>query len=168
DATGQNPTVTWAQLQALTPPINDGPHSYTVQARADDGQGHVMTLPATTLTVRNTAPAAGITTALPNDSSGTPTSPEGTPITLTGSVTDPSAADTAAGLGSAWVVRKHAAPAGPSTRLPLLQYATKVLGYSSQFFGQWPDVYNVSNPAAAALGQEDAVGWEPFRGPSPE
>src|SRR4029077_8847531 len=49
DASGQMPTVTWAQLQALVPPVNDGPGTVAVQAQVNDGLGTVITLPASTL-----------------------------------------------------------------------------------------------------------------------
>jgi hypothetical protein len=151
DASSPNPnlTLSWAQLQALSPPITDG--QYTVRAQVSDGQGSVITLPPATLTVSDTGPTASISTTLPTDGSGNPTSPEGTPITLSGSALDPSAADTAAGH-YAWAVWKHATPTSPATTLThALQYATHVIGFSSelqptQIYG--PNAYD----SAEALG----------------
>src|SRR5207244_3185346 len=55
-----------------------------------------------TVAVANVAPTPAI--------AGAPaSSPEGTAISLTGSATDPSSADTAAGLRYAWVVTKNGA-----------------------------------------------------------
>ena len=51
DATGGNPTLTWTQLQGLG--INDGPSSFNVTLQVDDGNGHVVTSPATILTMTN-------------------------------------------------------------------------------------------------------------------
>ncbi len=53
DVTGQNPTLTWAQLQALG--INDGPSVHNVSVQVTDGV-NTTTSAATTLTVNNTAP----------------------------------------------------------------------------------------------------------------
>lgn len=54
DASGVNPTLTWAQLQALG--INDGPNTFAIRVQVDDGHGHVVTSPAATMTVGNTPP----------------------------------------------------------------------------------------------------------------
>src|SRR5262249_1719685 len=83
-------------------PVNDGPATFTVRVRVDDGHGNVVTSAGVTLTVTNAVPTVGIT--------GAPaTSPEGTGITLTAAVTDPSAADTAAGFPDPWRVAPSAA-----------------------------------------------------------
>jgi hypothetical protein len=58
DATGANPTLTWAQLVALG--INDGPGSFQARVEASDGFAHVVPSAAVTLTVTNTAPTAGV------------------------------------------------------------------------------------------------------------
>src|SRR5262249_45693761 len=60
DATGVSPTLTWAQLNALSPAINDGPATFNVSVRVDDGHGLSNTSPPTTLTVNNVAPTAAI------------------------------------------------------------------------------------------------------------
>jgi hypothetical protein len=171
DVTGSNQIVVpWATLNALG---IDGPHTYTMQVQAKDGQGNVVLSLTAPLTVKNTPPTPGITTTLPTDTSGNPTSPEGTAITLGGSATDPSAVDTAAGLNYAWAVRKHAATTGQAPSLtPVLQYATKVLGYSTTGGTDPTNYYNdYFNSAAQALGQpnaegysvnQDANGWAPL------
>ena len=57
DASGVSPTLTWSQLQVLG--INDGPRTVpNVRVRVDDGHGHVVDSPVTTLTVTNVAPTA--------------------------------------------------------------------------------------------------------------
>ena len=57
DASGVSPTLTWSQLQALG--INDGPRTVpNVRVRVDDGHGHVVDSPVTTLNVNNVAPTA--------------------------------------------------------------------------------------------------------------
>jgi len=57
DATGGNPTVTWAALAALG---LDGPNTSDVRVRVDDGDGGVTTSAPVTLTLSNTAPTAGV------------------------------------------------------------------------------------------------------------
>lgn len=62
DATGVNPTLTWAQLQALSPPVNQGGNpatTYNVRVRTSDGFTST-TSAAQTLTVNNSAPTASI------------------------------------------------------------------------------------------------------------
>ncbi|MFN4259034.1 MAG: PKD domain-containing protein [Gemmataceae bacterium] len=54
DATGVNPTLTWAQLVALG--INDGPATFQARVRANDGHGNIETSAPVTLTVVNTPP----------------------------------------------------------------------------------------------------------------
>jgi hypothetical protein len=91
DATGAGPTLTWAQLQALG--IDDGPHTYKVQVKVDDGHGSVVTSAATTLTLGNTPPAAGISEPI-DGYNGV----QGQARTFTLTATDPSSGDTAAGF----------------------------------------------------------------------
>ncbi len=79
DATGGNPTLSWAQLQSLG--IIDGPSSFNVQVQVDDGQGHVTTSPATTLMIVNAPPTLTL--------AGAATSDEGSSYTLTLSSSDP-------------------------------------------------------------------------------
>jgi hypothetical protein len=61
DATGANPTLTWAQLNALG--INDGPATRNVSVQVSDGLGDVVTSNPVTLTVNNTAPTLTISGA---------------------------------------------------------------------------------------------------------
>ncbi len=79
DASGVNPTVTWATLNAMTNPINDD-GSYTVAVRVDDGQGGVTTDSAA-LTVNNVAPTLTTT--------GAATIASGNSYTLNLSASDP-------------------------------------------------------------------------------
>ena len=76
--------------------------TYVVTLSATDKDGGVGTT-TDAITVLNVAPTAAIASPLT-------TSPEGTAITLTGSATDPSSADTAAGLTRAWSVTKNGSP----------------------------------------------------------
>jgi hypothetical protein len=91
DATGVKPTLTWAQLQALG--IDDGPHTFNVQVQVDDGHGSVVTSVATTLTLNNTPPTAGLSG--PSDGYN---GVQGQTRTFTLTATDPSSADTTAGF----------------------------------------------------------------------
>jgi hypothetical protein len=92
DATGQNPSLTWAQLQALG--INDGPATFNVKVRADDGHDHTVTSSATTLTLNNTPPTIALT--------GNSTVNEGSSYTLNlGAITDPGQ-DTVSGYKINW------------------------------------------------------------------
>jgi CSLREA domain-containing protein len=77
DASGVNPTVDWATLQAVG--IDDDA-VYPVALQVDDGSNGIHT-DATTLTVSNTQPTIS--------TSGTGTTDAGTPYTLNLSVTDP-------------------------------------------------------------------------------
>lgn len=88
DATGVNPTLTAAQLDALG--ANDGPQTFNVRVRVDDGFGHVVDSPATTLTVDNTAPNVTL--------SGPASGVRGQSRSFTFAATDPSPADQAAGF----------------------------------------------------------------------
>lgn len=58
DATGVNPTVTWAQLTALG--INDGPTFWNVKVRATDSTGLSADSANASLTVNNTPPVASM------------------------------------------------------------------------------------------------------------
>lgn len=89
DAVGDNPTLSWADLQALG--IDDGFAEFDVRVQVDDGQGHVVSSAATTLTLYDTAPTATFASAGPVS--------EGSLATISFvNVFDPSAADTAAGF----------------------------------------------------------------------
>jgi len=79
DATGVNPTLTWAQLQALDIPVNDD-GSYTIGLQVDDGNTGIDTSTAT-LTVANTAPTL--------TASGAASVTAGNAYTLNLSATDP-------------------------------------------------------------------------------
>jgi ELWxxDGT repeat protein len=95
DATGASPTLTWSQLNQLG--IVDGPTSWQVAVRVSDGFAPPVTSGLATLTIRNVVPTPII--------SGAPTDIHpGTAIVLTGSATDPSPADAAAGLSLTWQV----------------------------------------------------------------
>jgi hypothetical protein len=89
DASGVMPTLTWSQLQALG--INDGPSTYGVKVRVDDGQGHVVDSPATTLMITNVAPTATFSNSGPVNEGNTAT------VSFSGQF-DPSSADTVAGF----------------------------------------------------------------------
>lgn len=88
DATGMQPTLTWAQLNALG--INDGLQSHPVRVRVDDDAGHVVISPATTLTVTNVVP----TVVLAGPIDGV----RGQTRTFTLSASDPSSVDESAGF----------------------------------------------------------------------
>jgi hypothetical protein len=146
-STGYNPTLTWAQLQALGV---TGPGQYSVEAEWYNGSGTVTPLlPATTLTVETAPVTAAITTALPSDDSGNATATAGTGVTVNSTVTDP---NTGNAVGSyAWSVVEHAEPTPlgtPSALMPVSEYATRDLGESS-------------GSGSAALGAPDQNGWPP-------
>ncbi len=84
DATGVDPTLTWAQLQALG--IVNGPSSFSPQVRVDDGQGHVVLSSPTTLSVLNVAPTVDAGPDIEVTEEDT--------VNLTGTFTDPGTADT--------------------------------------------------------------------------
>jgi Ca2+-binding RTX toxin-like protein len=88
DAIGLSPTLTWAQLQSLG--IDDGPRTFHPTVRVDDGHGHSVDSAATTLTLSNTVPVAGL-----GDPSGGVT---GQALTFLLSALDASLADLAAGF----------------------------------------------------------------------
>jgi Zn-dependent metalloprotease len=91
DATGANPTLTWAQLVALG--ITDGPYSGNVSVRVTDGFSAPVDSTAVPLSVSNAAPTGTAANTGPVvENSATPVT-----VSLTG-VTDPSGADTAAGF----------------------------------------------------------------------
>lgn len=81
-----NASLTWAQLQTLSPAVNDGLANFTVNVRVDDGHGYANA--ATTLMLLNTAPSN--LTLTPNKT----TLVECDTLTLGGSFAEPSAADT--------------------------------------------------------------------------
>lgn len=58
DATGINPTLTWAQLIANNPPVNDD-GARNIQLKVTDSAG-LSTMTTTTLTVTNTAPTISV------------------------------------------------------------------------------------------------------------
>jgi PKD domain-containing protein/hemolysin type calcium-binding protein len=88
DATGVQPTLTWAQLGALG--VSDGPQSFAVKVRVDDDAGHVVTSLAATLSVLNVSPTAGVS----GPTAGVP----GQPRDFTVTASDPSSVDQAAGF----------------------------------------------------------------------
>lgn len=88
DATGVNPTLTWAQLVALG--IVDGPLAGGARVRVDDALGGVTTSVPVTLVVLNVAPTAGVT--------GPVSGSAGVSLNFTLTATDPSAQDQGAGF----------------------------------------------------------------------
>jgi hypothetical protein len=87
-ASGSNPTLTWAQLQALG--IDDGPDSFSIQLSVSDPTNPAVTA-GTTLTLNNTPPTATFNVPASAEQGMAFT------VSLTGA-TDPAAADTAAGF----------------------------------------------------------------------
>jgi hypothetical protein len=79
DATGPNPTVTWAQLQALG--ISDGPSVFALRVSAMDPLGNIVASDPSALSVNNTAPTLIL--------SGPASVAAGTPYKLSLSATDP-------------------------------------------------------------------------------
>lgn len=88
DATGVNPTLTKAQLNALG--INNGTATFNVKVRVDDGHGHVVVSDPVLFTFNNAPPVATIT--------GPSTGVKGTALTFTLGATDQSSADQTAGF----------------------------------------------------------------------
>jgi titin len=88
DATGVQPTLSWAQLGTIG--VNDGLQAFAVKVQVDDDAGHVVTSLATTLTVINVAPTAGIS----GPTAGVPGQPRDFVLTAS----DLSAVDQAAGF----------------------------------------------------------------------
>ena len=82
--------------------------TYTVTLSATDKDGGVSAPASTTIVVFDVAPTAAI-------ANPPATSPEGTPIALTGVVTDPSPVDVAAGFAEAWTVTKNGSPFATGT-----------------------------------------------------
>ncbi|WP_376792823.1 PKD domain-containing protein, partial [Thermoflexus sp.] len=79
----------------------DGPSTQTVSFRVCDS--YACTVATTQVTITNVPPTPAV--------GGAPaSSPEGTPITLTASATDPSPADVSAGFTFTWTVQKDGAP----------------------------------------------------------
>jgi hypothetical protein len=156
--TGYNPTLSWAQLQALG---ITGPGQYTVQAQWVNSSNTATLLPATTLTVQTAPATAAITTSLPADDGGNPTAAAGTAITLNSGVTDPNTANAVASY--AWSVVEHAEPATLGTALVAkTQYATRVLGESSAA----GFVSGGTAGGASALGAQDQGSWGPVQSDS--
>lgn len=83
DATGVNPTLTAAQLNALG--INDGPTTKQVKVQVSDGHGHTTTSAAVNLAVTNVVPTLQVT--------GNDTGVIGQSITFTLKATDISGPD---------------------------------------------------------------------------
>ncbi|MCY3023977.1 MAG: PKD domain-containing protein [Planctomycetota bacterium] len=104
DAAGATPTLTWPQLQALG--IDDGPKTFAMAVQISDG---IYTTAGTVTLTLNNAPPTPTIVGLP------PVATVGVPINLTSSVTDPSAADTAAGFTYAWTVTKDGNPFASGT-----------------------------------------------------
>lgn len=86
--TGNNPTLTWAQLEALG--IDDGPATFQVSVRVSDAHGEYIDSAATTLTVNDTPPTPSV--------SGPAAEVVGQPQTFSLAASDPSSVDTAAGF----------------------------------------------------------------------
>ncbi|MFT5523589.1 MAG: VCBS repeat-containing protein [Pirellulaceae bacterium] len=89
DATGVSPTVTWADLEALVPAVDDGPATVNVAVEVSDAFVSVESA-TVVLTVNNAVPTLGVT----GPTQGVPNIP--TPFDLT--TTDPANADEAAGF----------------------------------------------------------------------
>lgn len=85
DATGETPSLTWAQLEALD--VTDGPASHQVRLRVrlDDIPSEIV---VATLSITNTAPASVLTGGL--------SATVGVPFTIKVGANDPSSADMAA------------------------------------------------------------------------
>jgi hypothetical protein len=92
DASGAAPTLTGAQLQALG--AADGPATRTVRVQVSDA-GSTTTSPPTSLTIANVAPSGTLASNGPVAEGGT------AQVTFSG-VSDPSAADVAAGVRYAY------------------------------------------------------------------
>jgi len=88
DATGANPTVTWAQLAALG--ITNGPASYDVRLRVSDSHGATTESTVVALTVNNVNPTVGMT--------GPSTALRGETMTYTLAAADAASEDQSAGF----------------------------------------------------------------------
>jgi ELWxxDGT repeat protein len=87
--------------------LADGPGELLVRARVQDKDGG-FTDYTTAINIRNVAPTPAI--------AGAPvSSPEGTPIRLTATATDPGLVDTAAGFSFAWTVTRGGLPFASGT-----------------------------------------------------
>lgn len=84
DATGSNPTLSWAQLQTLG--VNDGAAAFQVRVAVDNGAHPPVISSATTLSVANTPPTAAL--SLVGDAAV-----RGAPSKFVLTATDPSWAD---------------------------------------------------------------------------
>lgn len=109
DASGVEPTLTWAQLVALG--ITDGPRANSVRVRVSDGTQSTES-PATFLTVGNSPPAAGL--------AGPASGPRGQVLPFVLTAADPSSTDQSAGFsfridwGDGTPVQSVAGPSGAS------------------------------------------------------
>jgi hypothetical protein len=125
DAAGVNPILSWTQLQALG--VNDGPQSYLVTLRLDDGHGN-FAFASTTLQVLDTPPTATLSNTGPVLA--------GIPVTvLFSNPFDPSAADMAAGL--------HYAFSTDLTSLAGTAYATSGTSQTASFAFDFAGTYTV-------------------------
>ena len=87
-------SLTWAQLNALAPPVNDGPALRNLRVRVSDGT--VAPFTNTTVTINNVAPIASVTNSGPaNEGSTTTTVSFNSPF-------DPSTVDTSLGFHYAY------------------------------------------------------------------
>ncbi|WP_422923846.1 PKD domain-containing protein [Singulisphaera sp. PoT] len=84
DAIGSNPTLTWAQLQALG--IDDGPAAFSARVRVTDEHGAVD-IASAAFTVQNTAPTVASLISDHGNPGANP-SPDGV-IRISGTVADP-------------------------------------------------------------------------------
>jgi Ca2+-binding RTX toxin-like protein len=91
-------TFSGVQHQYLDNP--SGGSAYTVSVTVTDKDGATSTAGTASVTVNNVAPTPAIAGVLANN-------PEGTAINLTGSATDDSSVDQAAGFTFAWTVKKN-------------------------------------------------------------
>jgi Bacterial Ig-like domain (group 3)/Right handed beta helix region len=98
-ASGANPTLTWAQLQALG--IDDGPADFALSVVVDDGHGHTAASPAATLALSDTPPTATLNNNGPVVYGNAFTASFANPF-------DPSATDTAAGFHYAFNLSANA------------------------------------------------------------
>jgi PKD domain len=94
-ATGVNPTLTWAQLQALGLDVGAGTFPAAISVRVAASVGPPSTV-STSLTITDTPPVATIQGLPPGNLD------EGTTLTLTPAVSDVSTAETAAGFDELW------------------------------------------------------------------
>jgi len=93
DAVGSNPALAWQQLEALSPPINDGPATFQVSVRVSDAHGEYVVSAPVTLTLTDVPPTASVSAA-----SQPAIEVVGQPQAFVLSASDPSPVDTAAGF----------------------------------------------------------------------